>query len=186
MSFYRRAGRVHGQSRSKSKLEQLQQQQQPPKLEFEGGHDWSLLENPSDEKRAKQLYPCNLCKKIARNAVSITCLEHEKEELVEGLFCELCLISYLNKNKKTCPINGHSNVSWVNARITRKSIGLLNVICPYNGSSTSHRSVLLPCLHTAVYDCTVHTHTSPGVGGGLYAGGVLHPLSKRQTQKGRT
>ncbi|ETO30055.1 hypothetical protein RFI_07065, partial [Reticulomyxa filosa] len=51
---------------------------------------------------------CLLCGQIAKNAIELTCDEHENsnEFLIVG---EECLTRYLNANGKKCPVQGHDS-----------------------------------------------------------------------------
>ncbi len=93
-------------------------------------YDFSCLKDP---EVAKKMLSCGLCKKLAKDAVELTCSQH-LELLVISVFCEGCLTSYLSENNNLCPFTKHPNPTYAPQRTVRIQVLSLEVFCPHGNS----------------------------------------------------
>ncbi len=94
------------------------------------GHNYSLLEDPS----SAQKYKCGLCEQLARDAVEISCPDHEVNdsttEAFSTIYCQNCLEKYLLENDGNCPINQHEDATFHPSKFIRREIMQVIVKCP--------------------------------------------------------
>ncbi len=65
---------------------------------------------------------CYICKKVAKDAVELSCEAHEDDESADGCtFCQNCLQSHIDSHK-TCPIGNHPNPTFERTLYIRKQI----------------------------------------------------------------
>ncbi len=95
-----------------------------------GGYPSEIQLNPKDGTQ----FRCNLCHKLPRDAVDLSCVAHENssEELDESAFtfCEICLKSYLAAHNNLCPLNNHENPSFESDLFIRRHVMRTSVLCP--------------------------------------------------------
>ncbi len=122
-----------------------------PKLHGEvRGHSFDILEDP---ELAKQLYSCGSCEFLARDAVELTCPEHE-EDMTMGIYCEQCILSYLREHNNCCPLKNHPNPTYEPSRMMRRKILSLKVFCP--NSQAAIRQLSRSCCSWAMEYLRTH------------------------------
>ncbi len=93
----------------------------------ERGYDPKLFIDPS----AIEKLLCFLCKWVAREAVDLSCPEHEEDEEEDDsyiVFCKGCLERFI-ESSQTCPIGKHENPTFERSGYARKRVMNAKVRC---------------------------------------------------------
>ncbi|ETN99601.1 hypothetical protein RFI_37869, partial [Reticulomyxa filosa] len=87
---------------------------------------WILQLNKQKEVKGML---CLLCQQIAKNAMELTCDEHENSNaaLIVG---EDCLVRYLQQNSNKCPVEQHDNCKQSKNKLVRQYVDDIVVMCP--------------------------------------------------------
>ncbi|ETO21184.1 hypothetical protein RFI_16023 [Reticulomyxa filosa] len=88
--------------------------------------EWVVLLN---KQELLKNFQCLLCEQIANNAMELTCAEHEDQKDVLSVG-EQCLFKYLKTHDNQCPIGNHGRCDYVKAKVVRRCVDELMVICP--------------------------------------------------------
>jgi len=133
--------------------------------------NWLVDSSGSAQDRNKD-YLCCICKKIANNALELTCQEHESndEAIIVG---ESCLHKYLKEHDDRCPIGNHSKCTYQKSGSVRKQINKIQIMCPkqyqilmHNTSSTKSAKQLFQAFKREMID--VKKQPNPSENSGYY------------------
>ncbi len=106
------------QHQSENKVEESK------KEEEEKGHLPTMFLDQSSIQRLL----CFLCKWVAKEAVELSCSQHENDDSSAVVFCKRCLEKFI-ETSKTCPISKHENPTFEKSGYMRKEVMNSKVKC---------------------------------------------------------